>query len=264
MIRKYLRNRARPWLQKRGFVVRQVNYRVDVPQKPLEVQPVLLERMGIERPVIFDIGANKGKITAEYRQLFPQAEIYSFEPFPELYDGLREQFGEDDHIHVVPLAVSGRVGAADFHLTSFHATNSLLPREETGRRYYPRIALSTGETIKVETTTLDAFCAGWGIERVDIIKFDIQGGEMMALQGAADVLRNRSVKLIFTESALIQHYEGEALLHEVTALLAGYGFSLYDLYHLFRGRNGQLRYCEALFVSQALREAALDTFPEEP
>jgi hypothetical protein len=72
------------------------------------------------------------------------------------------------------------------------------------------------------------------------------------------------VKLIFAESALIQHYKGEALLHEVTGHLAGHGLSLYDLYHLFRGRNGQLRYCEAIFINSEVRARAVDSFSDEP
>jgi FkbM family methyltransferase len=261
---KLFRRRMRFWLQKKGIQFRRVKYRVEVPQMPLPVQKALLERMGINRPLIFDIGANLGNVTARYRQMFPEAEIYAFEPFPELVERLEKRFAQDKLVHIVPLAVSDKARTAVFHLTGSHTTNSLLPREEADRRYYPERGAATGKTIEVATTTLDAFCAEKRLDRVDILKMDIQGGEMLALRGAAESLRNRSIKIIFTESALIQHYEGESLLYEITELLAGFGFSLYDLYHLYRGRNGQLRYCEAIFVSSQLRAEALDTFEDEP
>lgn len=264
MFGKRLRKRVLLWLRKRGVIVRRVNYRTEAPTKPLDAQAFLLKRMGVERPVIFDVGANLGNVTARYRTMFPQAEIYSFEPFPTLYEGLVKRFAGDEHVHVLPLAVSNEVGSAEFHLTGFHTTNSLLPRAREHRRYYPQIAEATNETITVETISLDVFCAERQIERVDVLKFDIQGGEKLALAGATEVLRHKGLKLIFTESALIQHYEGEGLFYEIADFVAGYTFSLYDLYHLYRGRNGQLRYCEAIFISPELRAKALDTFAEEP
>lgn len=264
MALNYFKRQARFWLERRGYIVRKVKYRVEVPRAPMALQKALFDRLGIEQPVIFDVGANVGQVTTKYRRLFPRAEIYCFEPFEPLVAALRTRFAGDSQVHIVPLAVSNRVGSADFHLTGNRATNSLLPRELTARRYFPKQAQATGEVIETPTTTLDAFCRERGIDRVDILKMDIQGGEMMALRGAAELLVNKSLKLIFTESALIRHYAGEALLYETAAFLAEYDFSLYDLYHLYRGRNGQLRYCEAIFVSPELRAGALDTFGEEP
>jgi hypothetical protein len=70
---------------------------------------------------------------------------------------LKERFAGDSRIFIVPMAVGDRVGTADFHLTGYHTTNSLLPREETTRRYYPKGALATGEIVEAAITTLDTF-----------------------------------------------------------------------------------------------------------
>src|SRR5689334_18893057 len=46
-------------------------------------------------PVIFDLGANRGDTVATYRELFPKANIYAFEPFPGSFDCLKGRFGTD-------------------------------------------------------------------------------------------------------------------------------------------------------------------------
>ena len=35
------------------------------------------------RPVVFDVGANIGMSVRRYLNIFPNAAVYSFEPFPE-------------------------------------------------------------------------------------------------------------------------------------------------------------------------------------
>lgn len=251
------------FLLKRGWLLRQVKYRLDVPHHPIDRQISLLKRAGLVKPVIFDLGANLGDLTSRYRSAFESPTIYSFEPLSGLVKKLTTRFEGDDCITVVPLAVSDRNGTEAFHLTGFHTTNSLLPRRQSGRQYYPDFAASTDQQIEVQTTTLDSFCDENSIERVDLLKMDIQGGELQALKGATHLLTNISPGMIFLESAVVAHYEGESLLHEVTAFLSNFGYSLYDLFHLYPARNGQLRYCESLFVSEAFRTEVLDAFPPE-
>jgi hypothetical protein len=49
-------------------------------------------------------------------------------------------------------------------------------------------------------------------------------------------------------------YEGQADFHSLCAALGQYGYSLYWLYNLCRGRDGLLAWCDATFVSPSLRE----------
>lgn len=263
-LRVRLREALKRALRKRGILLERVGYRTEVPADPYEVQQLLIERLGIERPVVFDLGANRGDVSARYRELLPNAEIHCFEPFPDSCRQLRRRFERDAAVHVHELAVAEGQGRRRLHLTGYHQTHSLLRRESVARRYYPESVGAVGEAIEVETTTLDAFCSEQAIGRVDVVKMDIQGGEIRALRGAEGLLAAGDVAIVYTEAALIRHYEAEGLLHELTAELERYRLDLYDLYHLYRGRNGQLRYCEALFVSRELRQRAIDTFPPEP
>ncbi|MGH7943959.1 MAG: FkbM family methyltransferase [Opitutaceae bacterium] len=83
------------------------------------------------------------------------------------------------------VVVSDRVGTATFHVNSHAGTHY------GAQRYWDGFAEAV-TTVDVPTTTLDCFVPS-GMDRLDILKMDIQGGELAALKGAAGLLsRQRS------------------------------------------------------------------------
>jgi hypothetical protein len=115
----------------------------------------------------------------------------------------------------------------------------------------------------VDIITLDEFTREHELEHIDILKLDIQGGEVQALMGAHELLLHHQIDLIFTEVFFVPHYEGALLFHGLTTLLLGFGYSLYNITHFVRGRNGQLRFGDALYVSPEIRYGVIDAHPEE-
>src|SRR5262249_28941920 len=67
-----------------------------------------------------------------------------------------------------------------------------------------------------------------GIERVDFIKLDTQGSELMILEGAQETLR-RGVFGIEVEVELNPMYEDQPLLADVDRFLRPFGYELFDL-----------------------------------
>lgn len=175
-----------------------------IPRDPFAAQQLFLRELGRDRTVIFDVGANKGQSARRYRQLLPEATVYSFEPFPDSVEVLRREFDGDPRVRVVAKAVADRSGRRTFHVNAADPTNSLLPRHSTGRRYYRRDA-GPKATIEVETVTLDEIVAAEGIAHIPLLKLDIQGGELLALKGAEGLLRARAVSLIYSETMFVPH-----------------------------------------------------------
>ena len=233
------------------------------PSDPFEAQSRLLMHLKRTDISILDVGANKGQTAKKYRALFPAAEIYCFEAFPDSIAALQAQFREDSKIHVVPKAVAREKGVATFYVNEFDATNSLLPRPASDRRYYPKTA-GPKETIQVEMISLDEFLQANKVSTVDILKMDIQGGELNALHGAERLLKAGTASLIFAEITFIPHYEGAPLFHEIWSYLSKFGYSLFDIYDLHRATNGQIRYGDALFVNKTIRNQVTDKWSEEP
>ncbi|NET11882.1 MAG: FkbM family methyltransferase [Okeania sp. SIO1H6] len=214
-------------------------------------QKMLLQNFNVK--TIFDVGANVGKITAKYRELFPQAKIYSFEPFPEEFQKLQLKFKEDNSVELQNFAVGKSVGVKEFYVNQKSATNSLLSRPKKGKKYYSR----TGETVSVTNVcvkTIDEFCREAEISEISILKMDIQGGELLALQGAIEQLSASSILLIYAEVFFVTHYENSPLFYEICSFLAEYQYTLYGIYNIVHARDGQMRYADAIFLSSHLRE----------
>ena len=193
----------------------------------------LMGRLGHASPVVFDVGANKGDTAALFRGMFPGSTVHAFEPFPETIAMLRERFGGDDAVRIVEAAVSREAGRATFHVNHAHATNSLLARPEESERFYPKNAGPKGE-IEVATISLDDYCDAQGIERVALLKLDIQGGELMAIGGAQRLLGEGRVDVVYSEIQFVELYEGAAQFDQVWGEMRRLGYWLFDVYDLHR------------------------------
>lgn len=239
--------------------------RTQAPLPPLPDAFAAQQRLlaGRDPKVILDVGAHRGETATRYHALFPEATIYSFEPFPESFQVLRDRFQTTPAVQPIHQAVADATGQREFFVNGFSGTNSLFPRPGAARRYYPACA-EPKTTIQVPVTALDDFLREKDLTHVDILKFDIQGGELLALQGARRLLAERRVALIYTEVFFVAHYEGGASFCDLSRFLAEYGYTLFNLYNLCIARNGQLRFGDALFISESIRAGVVDRSAEEP
>jgi FkbM family methyltransferase len=218
----------------------------------------------VRRPVIFDVGANMGQTLENYATVFPEATIHSFEPFPESYGHL--EVTASRYPGAVPhrLALTDAAGERTFFVNpQWHTRNSLLPRPSEGRRYY-RAGSDLASSVTVQTETLDAFCSQHGVDRINILKLDVQGAEGMVLRGAERLLTREAIDLVFTEVMFAPHYEGGPLFHQLWGQLEEHQYSFFNLFEFHVARNGQLRYANALFLSSGIRARVVDAFPDEP
>ena len=169
-----------------------------------EAQHSLLTGMGINQPVILDVGAHRGETSSKYKQLFPKSTIYCFEPFPDSANVLKNRFNSDLTVKVFPSAVSETTGMQKFFINHQSWTNSLLPRPSTSRRYYSKNAGSKAE-LEVPVVSIDNFVHTENVKKIDILKMDIQGGELKALKGSTQSLKQRNILLIYLEIMFVSH-----------------------------------------------------------
>lgn len=233
------------------------------PLDPYFAQKEFIERLGISDPVIFDIGAHKGETVRRYKGLFKDSSIHCFEPFPDNVRVLRSRYSSDPTVHVFELAVSDSCGMKTFYVNENDATNSLLPREKSGRRYYSKAAAAKTQ-LDMKTITIDEVMKQHHIESLDILKLDIQGGELMALQGAENALHQQRISIIYSEALFVPHYENNPLLRDIWNYLQQFGYTIFNIYDLYRAANGQLRFADVIFVSKQVRSNVLDCYKAEP
>ena len=197
--------------------------------------------------VVVDVGANVGDTVQRYRALFPDGTIYALEPFPDVHRRLVERFAADPHVRPYPYAVTDTSGTRRLYFNDAHVTNSLLPITPTSVDWV-RASPARGldDTVEVPAVTLDEFCLGEGISHLDLLKMDIQGGEGMALEGAAGLLARQAIRVIYLEVAFAPLYEGQAYFCDITRILNQHGYRVFGLYNLMHGDRG-LGWGDAIF-----------------
>jgi FkbM family methyltransferase len=205
------------------------------------------EFSGEKIKVIIDAGANRGDVTRKYHELFPDAAIHAFEPFPDLHTAFLQQFGNEKNIFLNKEALSGMKGSVDFYLNESADTNSLLEPDKIGASS-DTACLNKG-VIRVPTVTLDDYCREKGIVRIDILKMDTQGSELSILKGGESLLKNKKIGLIYTEAYFKNQYKEQPLFYDIANYLRGFGYYLEGIYDPYYNEKFML-WCDAIFIAE--------------
>ena len=179
--------------------------------------------------VIVDGGASIGDTSQRFSDLFPNAIVYSFEPYPEFIKCLEVKSAKNPKIHVEPFALSSTSGKEMLIVNKSKGTNSLLTGAKLGKSIYGE-QMETESAIEVYATTLDTWVQKQGIDKIDILKLDLQGGELEALKGSASLLENGQISMILCEVILQKCYNDQPRWHDIANLVEGYGYRLLNLY----------------------------------
>lgn len=205
-----------------------------------------LERMLRGRQVrgILDAGASNAGVSRRLLRHFPEATVYGFEPNPAYRDTLQAVAAGEPRFVPEFLALSDRPGSAELVITASPGISSLL---EPNRRVadYDERGATVSRRVTVPMVTIDDWAAGRGAE-IQLMKFDIQGAELKALQGAVKTLQT-SVLMLFTEVWFNPAYEGGALFSEIDLFLRAQGFVLHDIFQPKYHPKGPLFWGNAVY-----------------
>lgn len=169
--------------------------------------------------LILDVGAGAGGFATQARTVWPDATIVSFEPAMRFNGKLKPL---DERHSIVRQCVGAFPGKTVLHLTHGAESNSLLSFLPDGPLCKVHQVVGTEE---VEQVTLDSLTLG----KVDILKMDVQGAELLVLDGSPKLLR-RDKPIIYCEVAFQQQYAGQPLIGEVDEYLAARGYRRLHVY----------------------------------
>lgn len=145
--------------------------------------------------VCIDVGAFQGEITAQLLEAAPLGRVIAVEPLPDLAAALRRRFPQGQ-VKILEVALSDQEGGSDFnHVVTNPAYSGLR------RRQYDRPD-EQDRSIHVRTVRLDDLLAEHLIDRLDLIKIDVEGGEYGVLLGGLETLRR------FRPLVLFEHGRG--------------------------------------------------------
>lgn len=169
--------------------------------------------------VVYDVGAHIGFFSLIAARLVgPEGAVFAFEPDPENLRQLRVHVEENGarNVRLVPSPVWSARDVVSFVVDTSHPIRS-----------YGRVGGRGGaETLSLRATTLDDFSRSEG-RLPDLIKIDVEGGEVEVLQGAVRLLE-AARPVVFCEV----HLEGGARpdrLATITQLLRANGYGVEQL-----------------------------------
>jgi FkbM family methyltransferase len=175
-----------------------------------------------------DIGAHKGEVLDQILKAAPQGRHYAFEPIPDLFKGLVQKYAEEKTVHVKELALSNKKGQVSFNYVISNPAYSGLVK----RKYDKKDEVD--ELITVQTDLLDNIIPP--DQRIDFIKIDVEGGEMLVLEGGKETIKRNKPVIIFEHGLGASDFYGatpEKLFH----LLDSCGLKISTMQSWLKGKS---------------------------
>lgn len=169
---------------------------------------------------VVDIGANKGQFALAAREAWPAARIIAFEPIPAAAATFRSVFAGDSDVALHQFAIGELATTAILHVSQRQDSSSLLPIGELQELIFP--GTSEAGTIEIPVCRLADKVSADEIGTDALLKLDVQGFELQALKGCAELLR--CFAHVYAECSYLELYAGQALAGEVIDYLGGQGF----------------------------------------
>ncbi|MHB8790386.1 MAG: FkbM family methyltransferase [Desulfobulbaceae bacterium] len=202
-------------------------------------------------PTIFDVGSYVGDIACKYVELFPRATVYAFEPTSASFHELEKKASQIKNIQAYNYALADSIKRETFYLNKFSPTNSLLKPSVNASNTWGENLLDTREEILVECTTIDSFCSERDITHIDILKLDVQGGELRVLDGARNMLGKGKIGLLYTEIIFADTYQNQVKLADLLQCMEKYQFAFFNFYN-HKYLNHRLIQADLIFVHNSL------------
>ncbi len=167
--------------------------------------------------VIFDVGANTGVYSLVAKTISPAASVFAFEPVARVFEKLSKNCSLNQYdIKCYQKAVSNYTGEAviydttDDHILSVTVNKNLQAPSKEVRE------------CKIETITLKQFVQEQALDRIDLMKIDVETHEPEVLEGFGEYLNK------FKPTMLIEILN-EEIGTKVNALVEGMDYLYFNI-----------------------------------
>jgi FkbM family methyltransferase len=167
-----------------------------------------------------DVGGNVGDYTAGLRNRFPKSTIYTFEPSQTNIIKLEARYKDDLSVHIIPNALSDVAATVDLYSDEPGSGLSSLVKRDLS---HSNIDFETRELVKAirfEDFWKDRLDSCY----IDVLKLDIEGHEIAALNGFGAAIDN--IKVIQFEFGGC-NIDTRTYLRDFWLFFANKGFKLY-------------------------------------
>jgi len=136
--------------------------------------------------VIFDIGGNIGITSVYLASLFPEAQIYTFEPLKENFEILKKNTSQFNNIEVFNFGLGAKNGSFKLYLSDDEENYG-------GVSFYSEVEGNMSEPYtECEVKNVNDVIQEIGVTSVDLIKIDTEGAEYDILTNMKDEFLNKT------------------------------------------------------------------------
>jgi FkbM family methyltransferase len=150
-----------------------------------------------ETPIcIFDVGANIGQFASIAKTVLKgnPSSIHCFEPGRYAFEQLKANIKDDKRFHLNNIAMGKSVETSTLYYDE--AGSGLASMTKRNLEHFG-IDFGLSEPILVDT--VDNYCERVRIDKIDLLKMDVEGHELDVLSGAAKLLEERRIYSILFE-----------------------------------------------------------------
>jgi FkbM family methyltransferase len=188
---------------------------------------IFLHRFLKPNMIFVDVGANQGEYTLFAAKRLRSGKVLAFEPLPSISQRLKKNIVLNNLVNVdvfeLGLAEEDRE-LPIYEIEDIHEGLATLYPEEQQKK----------QAFLIKLVTLDETCETKGINRIDFIKLDIEGGELNALRGATSILKRDRPALMIEINERTYNNAGYTI-SEVKSLLDDLKYRPYQI-----GKRGKL------------------------
>lgn len=173
-----------------------------------------------EGDTVVDVGANIGLwVMGAAKRAGESGKVHAIEPIPDNYSRLVSNLELNGlgSVETAKIAIADRSG------------RSTMFRPDYDNSGHPTLARREGveHPIEVEALTLDEYCSRSGIEKLDFLKVDVEGAELLVFRGAKETLSTERAPAILFEVNEETAARLDSSTADVKALLRDLGYDLY-------------------------------------
>lgn len=194
---------------------------------------------------IMDIGANKGQFANYISDLFPNSEIHSFEPIPNVFDQMKEN---TKHLNVkaYPFALGARNEETEINVNDFSPSSSLLEMSDLHKTNFD-FATNTAKQV-IQVRRADEVLDFSKLKKNILTKIDVQGFEDQVILGGEELLKNS--KVVICEVSFKELYKDQKLFADIFDMIRSLGFTYMGNYdQVYNNETGAIIGGDAIFIN---------------
>ena len=181
----------------------------------------MLFSMANRSKTIFDVGANVGWYAIHFGQLMARnsGHVYCFEPVLDTFDILTENVKMNAlaNVHSHNVAFGDSRSSEDFFVPEFSGSAAA-----SMRPLFP----AANRKVTCQVVSIDEFVAEREVEKIDFLKCDVEGSELLVMRGGVQTLE-RDRPVIFVEMLRKWTAKFEYHPNDTIQLLADLGYSCF-------------------------------------